>query len=81
MTERFVATVVQLECGEYEVRISDERNSGPLAWGEVIEVVTELVHPKLGEPRMRMLTPEEWRAWREYLHGKAAANRFYREKS
>lgn len=81
MNERFVAAVVKLEDGHYEIRVSDNRSSGPLTWAEVLEVMTELVHPKLGEPRLKMLTPEGWRDWFERLHGRAAANRLYREKS
>ena len=48
----------------YTVREDDRYHDG-LCWDEMLGMVTELTHPRLGQTKYPMMTAGEWTAWRE----------------
>lgn len=49
---------------DFTVREGDRYHDG-LCWDEMLGMVTELTHPRLGQTKYPMLTEGEWAAWRE----------------
>jgi hypothetical protein len=43
----------------------DDRYQDGLCWDEMLGMVTELTHPRLGQTKYPMMTAAEWAAWRE----------------
>lgn len=59
-------TIEILDANDFTVREGD-RYCDKLCWDEMLGTIAELTHPKVGEARFRMMTPEEHAAWEKSL--------------
>ncbi len=64
-------TIVVHDGNHFDVH-EGERYCDRLCWDEMLGTIAELTHPRIGEARYRMSTPEERQKHRE-RHGPAGA--------
>lgn len=57
-------TIIVHDGNHFDVH-EGERYCDRLCWDEMLGTIAELTHPKIGEARYRMRTPEEHQAWRD----------------
>jgi hypothetical protein len=55
---------ITFESGKMFTVAEDDRDTGELAWDEMLGTIAELTHPEIMKARYAMRTDDEWGMWR-----------------